>query len=228
LVLFGITLSAQQAAQNAAPAAPAVARAGSPVPLAYRQEWKSATKFTTQELVSQAWVANPNLELKMYGAYKPEGLLFTHHFPEEPAHIWNGLCSPTCAVAFREKDNYVDLTGLAKIRWITMINGLHQIRIVIKLADGTWLMSDQTTGYSSDYRVSEFVVRDIRWKHLDMDKVVEHSDGKWFDAPDLSKVDEIGWTDMTPGVAHGRGGWSDVGWMEVYGKLVKRSSTSNN
>ena len=103
-----------------------------------------------------------------------------------------------------------------------MINGLHQIRIVLKLADGTWLMSDQTTGYSSEYHLSEFVLRDIRWRHLDIEKVGEAADGKWFDKPDLSKVDEVGWTDMTPGLGHGQGGWADVGWIEVYGKLVKR------
>lgn len=199
-----------------------LAQAGLPVPLAYRQEWKPASEFTTQVPVSQEWVANANLELKQYGAYEPEGLLYTHQAAAAPPHIWNGLCSPTCAVAFRETGNYIDLSGTAKIRWLTMVNGLHAVRLIVKLADGTWMMSDQSTGFSSEYRVSEFVVRDIRWVHMDMDRVVEHPDGRWFDSPDLSRVDEIGWADMTPAGAHGRGGWSDVGWIEVYGGLVPR------
>jgi hypothetical protein len=28
--------------------------------------------------------------------------------------------------------------------------------------------------------------------------------------------------DLTPGSGHGLGGFSDVGWMEVYGKPVRR------
>jgi len=36
----------------------------------------------------------------------------------------------------------------------------------------------------------------------------------------LSKVDEIGFVDLTPGSGHGQGGYSDVGWIEVYGKPV--------
>ena len=38
----------------------------------------------------------------------------------------------------------------------------------------------------------------------------------------VSKVDEIGFTDLLPGSGHGPGGWSDVGRIEVYGKPVKR------
>src|SRR5207249_3240034 len=137
-----------------------------------------------------------------------------------------------CAVAFKEKNNYVDLSGLGKVRFLTMIIGLHEVRLILKLADGTWLMSDQTIGPSSEYRVSELVLRDIRWRHLDVDykipahvpdqyvytsSVGEHEDGKWFDHPDLSRVDEIGWTDLTPGLGHGAGnGYSNVAWMEVY------------
>jgi len=40
--------------------------------------------------------------------------------------------------------------------------------------------------------------------------------------PDLSKVDEVGFTDLMPGSGHGPGGWSDVAFIEVYGRPVKR------
>ena len=53
-------------------------------------------------------------------------------------------------------------------------------------------------------------------------EVIEAADGKWVDHPDLSKVDEIGFTDLMAGSGHGPGGWSDVGRIEVYGKPVKR------
>ena len=247
-------------------------RRGEQMPLAYRQEWKSAwdtgpgyvefrgTRHYPQEALTQDHVKNPNLELKMYGAYKPVdpsifedipqwdrlGLLFSHQFKEQVPHVWTGMCSPTCAVAFRERDHYVDLSGNAKVRWITMVAGTgHEIRLIVKLADGTWMMSaNKTSGYSSDYVVSEVAVRDILWKQLDVDRtipayvpdeyvytssVVEHADGHWFMDPDLSRVDEIGWTDLTPGTGHGRGrsAPSVVGWMEVYGTLVKRNPAQN-
>jgi hypothetical protein len=37
---------------------------------------------------------------------------------------------------------------------------------------------------------------------------------------DLSKVDEIGFADLTPG-SYGAGGWADVATLEVYAKQLK-------
>ena len=42
------------------------------------------------------------------------------------------------------------------------------------------------------------------------------------DKVDFSKVDEIGWTDLMPGSGHGDGGYTDMGWIEVYGDKVPR------
>ena len=39
---------------------------------------------------------------------------------------------------------------------------------------------------------------------------------------DLSKVEAVGFADLTPGSGHGLGGFSDMGWIEVYGKAVAR------
>ena len=44
----------------------------------------------------------------------------------------------------------------------------------------------------------------------------------WVEKPDLSKVDEVGFVDFTPGSGHGNGGFSDVGWIEVQGKPLPR------
>jgi hypothetical protein len=48
-------------------------------------------------------------------------------------------------------------------------------------------------------------------------KVVE---GEWVDHPDLSRVAEIGWTDLMTG--GGSSACSRVDWIEVYGRPVKR------
>jgi hypothetical protein len=39
---------------------------------------------------------------------------------------------------------------------------------------------------------------------------------------DLSKVEEIGFTDLMRGSGHGMGGGSRVDWIEVYGKPIPR------
>jgi len=41
--------------------------------------------------------------------------------------------------------------------------------------------------------------------------------------PDLSKVDEIGWTQLIPGSGHGIGGFVSVSKFEVWGKPVPRT-----
>ena len=66
----------------------------------------------------------------------------------------------------------------------------------------------------------EITLSDLRWLKMDMDKVVTRGD--LLDHVDLSKVDEVGFTDLMPGSCHGDGGYSGVGRIEVYGKPVKR------
>ena len=51
------------------------------------------------------------------------------------------------------------------------------------------------------------------------------NDGPWVDKPDLSKVDEIGWTDLATGSGHGSSelvGSSRINRIEVYGAGVRR------
>ena len=52
---------------------------------------------------------------------------------------------------------------------------------------------------------------------VDIQAVAERA---WVDRPDLSRVDEIGWTDLMAG--GGTPASSRVDWIEVYGKPVKR------
>jgi hypothetical protein len=120
----------------------------------------------------------------------------------------------------RDKANFVDLTGLARIRWVTKTSGFQKVHPVVKLADGTFLVGDHADGTTTDWNETEFNVSDVRWLRLNIDKVA--TTGNWVANPDLSKVDEVGFTDLMPGSGHGAGGWSDVGKIEVYGKPVPR------
>ncbi len=191
-------------------------------PLFFREEWKIAPGAGEHPVGPDA-VSNPNLELKLYGLSGKQ-IQETGAPGDEnnPVHMWTGLCENPCALALRDKNNYVDLTGLARIRWVTKVSGFHQIHPIIKLADGTWLVGDRGDGSITDWQENDISIADLRWLRLDIDKVWTR--GTFVEKPDLSRVDEIGFTDLMPGSGHGQGGWSDVGKIEVYGKPVKRDS----
>ena len=207
--------------QQPAPERPAGQRAAAPVrpPLFLREDWKQLPSGG-EHPVTMAATANPNLELKLYGDGKNIQLTGSAQDDNNPIHLWTGLCTTPCAAAVRDKNNYVDLTGLARVRWVTKVSGFHKIHPMVKLADGTWLVGDHGDGSIADWHDDEFSIADVRWLKLDIEKVVTR--GTWVERPDLSKVDEIGFTDLLPGSGHGQGGWSDVGRIEVYGKPVKR------
>jgi hypothetical protein len=123
-------------------------------------------------------------------------------------------------VALRDKNNMADLSGLARIRWNIKTSGFHQVRPMIKLADGTMLVGDRADVSMRDWLYSEFSLADVKWLKLDPALVV--TKGNFIDNVDLSKVDEIGFADLMPSSGHGAGGWSDVAQIEVYAKPVPR------
>jgi hypothetical protein len=204
-------------------------------PLFFREEWKQPA-YTGQlndparRLTPEA-VTNPGLELKIYGACKDSMLgVEVYGTPKDtvfPMNLWTGMCASPVAVTLRDKTNYADLTGTARIRWITRAANLHGVRPVLRLADGTFLVGTNVdvvgalaTGQAEpDMMESEFSIAANRWFALDPDKVAVM---KPVDNPDLSKVDEIGFADLMPGGGHGSAGWINVGPFEVYGKPVKR------
>ena len=196
-------------------------------PLFFREEWKRMAADGEHSVV-QADLVNQGLELKLYGD-KPGVLEVQHALPKtDPAYIWTGLCTLNCALALRDRNNYVDLTGLAKIHWRTKETGFHLLRPIIKLPNGTWLVGDHTDGYTIDWQESEITLADLHWRTLDANKVVEAPSpgGKWADPPDLSRVDEVGFTDLAIGSGHGTGGSSRIAWIEVYGRPVPREPGS--
>jgi len=144
--------------------------------------------------------------------------------PTDPPNLWTGVCQTPIAVTLRDRNSYVDLTGLARIRWVTRVSGFHVVRPVVKLADGSWFVGDYGEGAASAnstlFLDSEFAISSVRWLTLDIARVV--TVGQTWVEPDLSKVDEVGFADLLPGSGHGWGGFVNVGRIEVYGKAVKR------
>jgi len=137
-----------------------------------------------------------------------------------PTHVWTGLCTSPCGLVLRDPHRVADLSGLARIRWSTHVSGFHQIRPVVRLADGTWLVGDHADGGARDWIVSEISVADLHWLKLDDARVV--TTGTFVEHPDLSKVDAVGFVDLVPGSGHGPGGWSDLATFEVYAKSAPR------
>ena len=237
-LLTALTLSvaathagAQSSAKDAA--APGAKSGGAPAPAApaepphltrpglfFKEEWKPpATKAGEHPLTAES-NDNPNLEMTSYVPSGQADITGTPGDENNPTHAYFGMCTSPCAVSFKEKGHFADLTGLARIRWNTKTSGFHQVRPIVKLSDGTWLIGDHADASPRDWLVSEISLADVHWLKLDISRVV--TQGLLLDKVDLSKVDEIGFADLMPGSGHGPGGWSDVAQLEVYGKPVAR------
>ena len=215
------------AQQPAAPAAggPAGGRAGGAnrgrPPLFFKEEWKQTEKGGEHPVDAAIALSNPNLELKLYGPAAKEFLMTGAANDENnPTHLWTGMCTSPCAATLRDKTNMVDLSGLARIKWNTKMSGFHQVRPLIKLADGTYLVGDHADGTTTDWLWSEIALADVKW--LKIDVATGATKGNVVPNVDLTKVDEVGYIDLMPGSGHGPGGWSDVAQIEVYGRPVKR------
>jgi hypothetical protein len=185
-----------------------------PPPLFFKETWKQAPGNVP---MTQDFVTNPDLTVNLFGTGKEDfGVTSEGNVP----HIWTGLCATACVLTLSHKGSQVDLTGKAKIRWYTKTSGFHEVRPVLKLADGTWLVGDHVDANTFDYQESEFYPSQVHWLKMDIAKV--QPKGVLLDKVDLSKVDAIGFADLSPGSGHGSGGYSDVAWIEVYGKPIKR------
>ncbi|MGH9557832.1 MAG: hypothetical protein ACRD30_01235 [Bryobacteraceae bacterium] len=198
-------------------------------PLFLRESWKIPE--IQERAVKQSDLESPNLEMKLYGPGSVDVRIVKHKSPaDDPSYIWSGSAPGNWAVTLRDRDNYVDLSGaVAKIRWRTKEAGFNLLRPVLKLADGTFLVGDHTESFTHDWRVTEFSLAEVRWRRLDPENVVTWRTIPGFiDKPDLTRVDEVGFTDLTRGSGGGAGGGSRVDWMEVYGNPVKRDAAQSS
>jgi hypothetical protein len=198
--------------------------------LFFREDWQLApglpninTPQEPEHVVVQGDVANPNLDVHLYGD-KTGPVTVNQPNNNNLGYVMTLLCTADCAIALRDKNNDVDLTGLATIRWRTKVSGFHLLRPIVKLADGTWLVGDHAIAYSTDWVESEIQLVDVRWRSLNIDTVVEGRGDNWVANPNLSRVEEVGFTDLMPGGGHGAPG-SRIDWIEVYGKPVPRAAT---
>jgi hypothetical protein len=183
--------------------------------LLFREDWKETPAATP---VTQDHVANRDLVLTRHGPAQAQIRKSHHDTPhDDPYYVWSGEAEGGWAVSLRHRSALLDLTGPARIRWRARQSGFRQLRIVLKLADGSWVVSEQYDDESADWRVREFDLADMRWRALDITKIAEGLPR----AVDLGRVAEVGFTDLMRG--GGTPASSRVDWIEVYGTSVAAS-----
>ncbi len=177
--------------------------------------------------IPRDWIGTSCVVLSGYNQNPPPERV-VHGEPSDPPNLWTGVCGPI-AVTLRHRTSNVDLSGFARMRWVTRVSGFHVVRPVLKLANGTFLVGDHATGgdrpgagagASIDFLESELSFATVHWLRLDPTRVVTR--GTWVDSPDLTQVEEVGFADIIPGTGHGWGGFVNVGRIEVFGKPVPR------
>ncbi len=163
------TALAQQAPREEGPAAGGEAPPRVMVaPLAFKVDW---VRPTSQENTKvrytpvQENVGDPNVEIKYYGAAKQILTTGTPGNPLTPYGVWSGTAPAPFAMTFRPKDSYVDLTGLATIRWFTKTSGFHVVRPVLKLANGNMLVGDPEFSSITMLTHNRFSLATVVWGH---------------------------------------------------------------
>ncbi|HEY4028887.1 MAG TPA: hypothetical protein VGM25_00965 [Caulobacteraceae bacterium] len=181
----------------------------------------------SEDPITQKSIETKGLRFATYGPGKDMWSKTWH--PKAPAQggfMWTGACTQVCGFTLYLPNEDLDLRGLAKVTWRTAVTGLHHLRLLIKTADGKLLVSDQSVEATSDWHVSDLIIADLRWREVDtknMNDINPPGNAAWLPQPDLSKVAEIGFTDLQPGSGHGvQAGSSRVDWIEVYGVRVPR------
>lgn len=221
--LLALTLIGHESAQTALPTAPRPAENGvnQRPGLLFREEWRrppyEGAPTDDNQRITPDVVRNPQLEMKAYGR-DAQSIIAPEH--EGRFDLWTGLTKSPVAVTLRDKNNYVDLTGLARLRWIVRTNSIHTLYPGVRLVDGTYMAGNCGISTDGDFLQVEVAFGvSMRWYKLDPANVVVTSEIK---NPDLSKVDEVGMVTLAPGGGHGIAGSANLSTVELYAKAVPR------
>jgi hypothetical protein len=167
-------------------------------------------------LAGQSAVAGGNLEIGLYGERAGDVTVYEH---EGRTDLWTGLAGSPVAITLKHTGSYLDLTGLARVRAIVRTNNLHRLHPVVRLADGTLLVGSQVIDTQGAFLAAEVAFDNQQWFALDPGEV---SVGNTVADPDLSRVDEVGFANLSPSGGHGNSGWANISTVEVYAAAVPR------
>ena len=181
------------------------------------------------EPMLQRQLSNRDFELHLYG--DSDHIRGSEHPTED--YTYMGECITTCGLTLRDPKNYWDLTGAAKFMLRTRNSGYRFTHVIIKTLDGKWFASEEGSPESTSWIDREYALPDLHWRILLMtDTPSNPSNQRKPDPklvplmplgpgkPDLTKVDEIGFSDLMPG------GWipstSRINRLVLFGKKVAR------
>ncbi len=203
-------------------------------PVAFKEDWtdpNAGQPYDYKDRDLDAHLQNNNLTMVRYGVGAEDVIYDRHVQPlDESGYIWLGACAAgPCVITIKDKNDYLNLAVAgSKVVWRTKQGGYRQLRLVLKLADGTFLISDRYAGPSEDWNVSEISMLDVHWRRLIIREPTRIYEEAPVDQPDLSRVDEIGFTDLMVGGPSFFGGTSRIDWIEVHAERVARPAGSTN
>jgi hypothetical protein len=194
----------------------------------FHEAW---TRGPMAQPMRQQDLGNKHLTLHIYG--NPDEIRKTFH-PDED-YTYTGETTTNWALTVSDESAYWDLTGDARIRLKTRNSGYRFLHVVIKTADGRYYVSEEGSGESTAWIETDYVFIDLRWRNLLMtDTPTNASNRRAPDpkrvpiiptsrgVPDLSKVEEVGFSDLMPG------GWipstSRVKSFDLWGKTIPRAN----
>lgn len=191
-------------------------------PLLFREEWRlvphEGAATDDNQRVTPAVVTNEHLEVKVLG---PSAAVVRAAEHEGRVDLWNGLATSPIAVLLRDKRNFLDLTGLARLRWMVRTNSVHTLYPVVKLADGTYILGNRGISTDGEFLQVEVAFTGMRWFRLDPVKVVATTEVK---NPPLDKVDEVGLVTLAPGGGHGFTASANLSTVELYANGIARQA----
>lgn len=210
------------AGQQPAPPAPSTQKPGMTPrpPLLYSEVWRlpphTGEPDDENMRFTPAVVTNPRLEVTLHG---PDASVVRAAVHEERVDLWNGMAASPVAITLRDKQNYVDLTDAARLRWIVRTNAIHPLHPVVRLADGRLIVGDRGITTYGEFLSVEIAFSGMRWYGLDPGRIVVLTEVV---NPDLRKVDEVGLVMLAPGGGHGIAGSVNLSNVELFAYPVPR------
>ncbi len=188
--------------------------------LYFREDWKEIP-FALP--ITPAHLNNPDLRMETHGPGRL-GIKKSNHedIPNDPFYVWSGECKMPWALSLKKQGKLVDLSSdTARVSWRSRQSGGHALHLLLKLPGERWFISEQNNGSSKDWQDYTFNIADLSWRHFSIIKCIAEEK---VPTPDLSEVEQIGFTDQLPGKSSKFS--SRVDWLEVYGKEKQAPNTA--
>ena len=197
-----------------------------PAQLLFHEKW---TRAPQAQPMLQDNLGNPQLTLHLYG--NPGEIRKTFH-PDED-YTYTGETVENWALTVSDKSAVWNLTGDGRIRFRTRNSGYRFLHVVVKTTDGKYFVSEEGVGESTAWIETDYILSNLHWRNLMMTDTPTNASNRRAPipkrvpiiptstaTPDLSRVDEVGFSDLMPG------GWipstSRVNAFWLYGKAVPR------